>query len=51
VPPAGALGLTLAQRLIRQMGGKLNVSQHAPAGEPAGWLFELVLPTDDVAAT
>lgn len=51
VPPAGALGLTLAQRLIRQMGGKLNVSPHAPAGEPAGWLFELVLPTDDVAAT
>ena len=49
-PPAGALGLALAQRLIQQMGGKLGVSQHTPAGEPAGWLFELVLPTDNLNA-
>lgn len=47
-PPAGALGLALAQRLIQQMGGKLNVTQQTPANEPAGWLFELVLPADDV---
>jgi PAS domain S-box-containing protein len=47
-PPAGALGLALAQRLIQQMGGQLNVTQHTPAHEPAGWLFEVVLPADDV---
>lgn len=47
-PPAGALGLALAQRLLQQMGGKLNVTQQAPANEPAGWLFEVVLPADDV---
>ena len=39
------------RRLMQQMGGKVGVSQHTPAGEPAGWLFELVLPTDNVAAT
>ena len=33
-----------------EMGGKLGVSQHTPAGEPAGWLFELVLPTDNLNA-
>ncbi len=47
-PPAGALGLALAQRLIQQMGGKLNVTQQAPANEPGGWLFEVVLPADNV---
>lgn len=48
VPPGGALGLALAQRLIQQMGGTLGVTQQAAAGEPAGWVFELVLPADDV---
>ena len=47
-PPAGALGLALAQRLIQLMGGQLGVSQHTPAAKPAGWQFELVLPTDNL---
>lgn len=47
-PPAGALGLALAQRLIQQMGGTLGVTQQTAAGEPAGWVFEVALPADDV---
>ncbi len=47
-PPAGALGLALAQRLIQQMGGTLSVNQQVAAQDPAGWVFELVLPADDV---
>lgn len=49
-PSAGALGLALARRLVQQMGGRLGVSPHTPAGGPAGWRFEVVLPTDNVHA-